>query len=113
MGRALRFAGTMELAGLDLSIQRRRLNVVVESVKHYMRLPELRIIEVWCGLRPLTPDGLPILGRPRSFKNLILATGHAMLGLSLGPVTGKIVSQFVGGQKPVVDVAALTPDRFA
>ena len=74
MGRALRFAGTMELAGLDLSIQRRRLNAVVESVKHYMRLPELRIIEVWCGLRPLTPDGLPILGRPRSFKNLILAT---------------------------------------
>ena len=62
--------------------------------------------------RPCTPDGLPILGRPAGLRNLLVATGHAMIGMSLGPVTGRLVAQLVAGERPSIDLAALSPDRF-
>jgi D-amino-acid dehydrogenase len=113
MGASLRLGGTLELAGLDFSINRRRVDAVVRSVMSYLRLEDLKVREIWRGLRPLTPDGLPIVGRPRRFGNLIIATGHAMLGISLGPITGKLVSQLAQGEEPMVDLSALAPDRFA
>jgi D-amino-acid dehydrogenase len=113
MGETLRLAGTLELAGLDLSIDRRRVEAVRQSAGRYLALGEEPIVtEVWRGLRPCTPDGLPALGRPRRLDNLIVATGHAMLGVSLGPITGRLVAQLACGQAPALDLTPLDPDRF-
>ena len=110
----MRRAGTLELAGLDLSINERRVDAIRRGAREWLDgldgLPEL---EVWRGLRPCTPDGLPVLGRPAAYDNLILATGHAMIGMSLGPVTGKIVAEIASRERPSIDVAALGPDRFS
>ena len=115
-GNRLRFAGTLELAGLDLSVNRRRVEAIVRAVPRY--LPgwdpaEFSVREIWRGLRPCTPDGLAALGRPRAWDNVVLAAGHAMIGMSLGPVTGQIVSHLVGGRDPGFDLVLLDPDRFA
>jgi D-amino-acid dehydrogenase len=66
----------------------------------------------WSGLRPCAPDGLPIVGRPRAYDNLVLATGHAMMGFTLAPVTGELVADFVAGTAPSFDLTLLDPDRF-
>src|SRR5205814_2457389 len=87
MGKWLRFAGTLELGGLDFSIDRRRVEAIRAGVRRYMAgTDDLNLVEIWRGLRPCTPDGLPIIGWSRRFDNLIIATGHAMLGISLGPI---------------------------
>lgn len=113
MGQTLRLAGTLELAGLDLTINRRRVKAIVRSAGPYLvGAGDLELLEIWRGLRPCTPDGLPIIGRSPRFENLILATGHAMIGLSLGPVTGKVVAQVAAAEPPLVDVRALRPERF-
>jgi len=113
MGRFLRLAGTLELAGLDFSVNERRVQAIRHGAREYLDgLDSLRELEVWRGLRPCTPDGLPILGRPRTVENLVLATGHAMIGLSLGPVTGKIVTEIVAREQPSFEVGPLAPDRF-
>jgi D-amino-acid dehydrogenase len=70
-------------------------------------------LKPWCGLRPCSPDGLPYLGRTRRAKNLVVATGHAMMGLSLGPVSGRIVAELIEGERPVVDLGMLDPDRYS
>ena len=111
----LRFAGTLELAGFDMSINRRRLRAILKSVHSYLPdiKPEaLELIEIWRGLRPCSPDGLPYLGRPRRYNNVIVATGHGMKGVSLGPITGKIVSQLALGEPPETDISALSLERF-
>ena len=115
MGDTLRCAGTLELAGLDFSINKRRVEAILQAVPRY--LPDLdpaqlELIEIWRGLRPCTPDGLPFLGRSRACKNLTVAAGHAMIGVSLGPITGKLVSQLVSKEEPEVDLSALAVERF-
>ena len=70
-------------------------------------------IKPWCGLRPCSPDGLPYIGRTQKFENLCVATGHAMMGLSLGPVTGKIISDAIANRKSSIDLTLLDPDRYA
>ena len=75
-------------------------------------LDNAKVIEVWRGLRPCTPDGLPIISRSEEFDNLIVAAGHAMLGMSLGPITGKIVSQIVNGEKTDVELSSFRSGRF-
>jgi D-amino-acid dehydrogenase len=72
----------------------------------------LPVVQLWSGLRPCSPDGLPVIGRPAALDNLVLATGHATIGVSLGPITGRLVAQLVTGETPEVDVAPLSPDRF-
>ena len=112
-GTTLRFAGTLELAGLDFSINRRRVDAIMRAARTYLRgLDDLETVEIWRGLRPCTPDGLPIIGRAQSFDNLIIATGHAMLGMSLGPITGKLVSQIACGEEPEIDIRPLRVERF-
>ena len=66
----------------------------------------------WCGLRPCIADGLPVVGPVRRQKDVFVATGHAMLGLTLGPVTGKLVTEYVLDGRPSLDIAALRVDRF-
>lgn len=115
MGGRLRFSGTMELAGLDSSVSMRRVRALLGSVPSYIGgLDPLAMEqgEIWAGLRPCTPDGLPFIGRFRNFDNLIAATGHAMVGISLAPVTGKLVTEIVHGRIPSIDLHLLRPDRY-
>jgi D-amino-acid dehydrogenase len=115
MGRSLRFGGTMELAGLDTKINPSRIRGITKSAPQYF--PEFTeahfaSIKPWCGLRPCSPDGLPYLGRSDRFNNLTIATGHAMMGISLGPVSGKIVADLIEGQQAPFDLRLVSPSRF-
>jgi D-amino-acid dehydrogenase len=115
LGDRIRYAGTMELAGLDLSINLRRVNAIKKAVPLYLEGVDPRARrgpEPWAGLRPCSPDGMPYIGRFRRYPNLIAATGHAMLGISLAPVTGRLVAELVAGKPPSVDLTLLAPDRF-
>jgi D-amino-acid dehydrogenase len=113
MPRRLRLAGTLELVGLDLSVDRRRHEAIERAGLRRVRgLAGRRVTEVWRGLRPCAPDGLPIVGRPAAYDNLVLATAHAALGLTLAPVTGGVVAQLVAGEPPSFDLGLLHPDRF-
>ena len=113
MGEFLRFGGTLELAGMDLSINRRRVETLRRKALDCIEGAEdLELLEIWRGLRPCTPDGLPLVGRSRRFGNLVLAAGHAMIGMSLGPVTGKLVARLAAGGTPPTDIRLLDPDRF-
>ncbi len=116
MGDTLRIGGTMEIAGLNEDINPLRVRGIIKSVPGYFpKFAEADFdgIQPWCGLRPCSPDGLPYLGRTAKFGNLTIATGHAMMGLSLGPVTGQLVAQLLAGETPAFDLALLSPDRFA
>jgi len=115
MSDMVRFAGTLELAGFDMSINKRRLHAILKAVSAYfpdIDTDALELIEIWRGLRPCSPDGLPYLGRPRRYDNVIISTGHGMKGISLAPITGKIVSQLASGQTPAMDIEALRIERF-
>jgi D-amino-acid dehydrogenase len=111
----LRVGGTMEIAGLDESIDPRRVRGILKSFCRYYTAftpDDFAGVPVWRGLRPVAPDGLPYVGRVRKYVNLSVAAGHAMLGLSLGPVTGLLMSEILSGEAPSVDVTALAPERF-
>jgi D-amino-acid dehydrogenase len=116
MGTALRIGGTMEVVGLDESIQRNRVDGIIESVPRYFpdfTSEDFRDVPAWRGLRPCSPDGLPYLGRFSKYANLTVATGHAMMGVSLGPITGKLVAEIISGEKPSHPLERLSPDRYA
>jgi len=116
MGSALRFGGTMELAGLNEAINPLRVQGIIKAVSKYypeFTAADFEGVQPWRGLRPCSPDGLPYLGRTNLYKNLIVATGHAMMGLSLGPVTGKLVAEMVTEGRPSLPLDLLAPDRFA
>ena len=109
----LRLAGTLELAGLDLSISQVRIEAIRRAAARLLGdQAGRRVLEVWSGLRPCTPDGLPVIGSPAGVPGLVLATGHAMKGLSLAPVTARLVADFVTVAPPSSDLAPFSPDRF-
>jgi D-amino-acid dehydrogenase len=115
MGSSLRFGGTMEIAGVDHSINMNRVRGIVQSIPKYY--PEMKVEmpaldKVWHGLRPCSPDGLPFIGRSRKIENLTVATGHSMMGLSLGPGTGKLVAELLSEEKSSVNLNAFNPERF-
>ena len=115
MGNTLRFGGTMEIAGNDLAVNMNRVKGIVDSIPNYY--PEMKIDmpqkeTVWSGLRPCSPDGLPYIGRSKKIKNLIVASGHSMMGLSLGPATGKLVSEIVASNATSINCRAFNPDRY-
>ena len=116
MGDTLRFGGTMELSGLDLSINPSRVKGILKSIPRYLpdfSPDDFRDVPIWCGLRPCSADGLPYVGRFGRYSNLSAATGHAMMGLSLGPITGKLLAEILSGESPSIGIEALSPDRFA
>ena len=116
MGDTLRFGGTMEIAGLNEDINPVRVRGIIKAaVKYFPKFTpdDFAGIQPWRGLRPCSPDGLPYLGRTAKFSNLTIATGHAMMGLSLGPITGKLVSEILSGEEPTFDLTLLNPDRYA
>ncbi|MGB4973869.1 MAG: FAD-dependent oxidoreductase, partial [Cyclobacteriaceae bacterium] len=115
MENNLRFGGTMEITGVNHKISMNRVRGIVESIPRYY--PEMKVDvpakeKVWHGLRPCSPDGLPYIGRSQQITNFIIATGHSMLGLSLGPGTGKIVADLVDEKKPDISLSTFDPERF-
>jgi D-amino-acid dehydrogenase len=100
MNGQIRYGGTMELDKINNRINMQRVKGIVESVPAYF--PDLKPAipaekDIWYGFRPSSPDGLPYIGRSEKRENLVIATGHGMMGLSLGPATGLLVSQIVAG----------------
>lgn len=113
MGDLLRFTGRLELSNIDTTVNAKHVAGIERAVREYIHLDEkLTVHETWAGLRPTTPDGMPIIGRSPHYRNLILATGHAMLGLSLGPGTGQVVAELVNGWQTAFDLNPLRAERF-
>jgi D-amino-acid dehydrogenase len=115
MANSLRFGGTMEISGVNHSINMQRVKGIVDSIPKYY--PDMKISmplkeKVWHGLRPCSPDGLPYIGRSDRFENLIIATGHSMMGLSLGPATGLLVAEIIDHKKSSMDIELFRPFRF-
>lgn len=109
-----RFAGTMEFSGINDYIRKERVEAIAAGAKKFY--PELEITaeeksNAKSGMRPVTPDGLPYIGRSTQIKNLTFATGHAMMGWSLGPATGKLVSEIIDEKKTSMDISAFIPER--
>jgi len=111
----VRIAGTMELNGLNQKIKYKRVNGFIKSVENYFpeyKFDYLKELPVWAGLRPCSPDGLPYIGRTKKYSNLILATGHAMMGFTLGPVTGQLVKEIAMEEKTFLNINQLSADRY-
>ena len=113
--RWLRIGGTMELSGHSENVLPKRVSAIYESVKKYF--PSLNISQpdpgkAWYGYRPVTPDGLPYIGKHRKIANLTFAGGHAMLGVSAAAATGKLVNEIIGNRRTSIDIFAFEPERF-
>ncbi|MBC2840039.1 FAD-binding oxidoreductase [Robiginitalea sp. SC105] len=109
-----RIAGTMEFSGINHEIRQNRVAAIARAAGDYYEGLEIRQEEreqAACGLRPVTPDGLPYIGRVAHWQNLSLATGHAMMGWSLGPVTGKLISEVISGSPTSLSLEMLSPER--
>lgn len=110
-----RFAGTMEFSGNNDFIRKERVQAIADGAQRYYKNLEIQKEEIAAarsGLRPVSPDGLPFIGKPSQYDNLVVAAGHAMIGWSLGAITGKLVCQIIAEQKPLVDLAPFDPGRF-
>jgi D-amino-acid dehydrogenase len=114
-GRNLRIGGTMELSGINQNVLIKRMQGIYDSVSNFypgLSIPFPPADKIWNGLRPVTPDGLPYIGRTQQYNNMIIAGGHAMLGISQGTGTGLLVSQLVGHKKTEIDISAFDLHRF-
>ena len=114
-GQALRIGGTMELSGINNKVMLSRMQGIYNSAKDFY--PGLKIDfpptdKIWNGLRPVTPDGLPYIGKVPNTDNVIIAGGHAMLGISLGTGTGKLVTEIMSNKNASVKLLAFSPTRF-
>ena len=114
--RWLRIGGTMELSGHSDNILPKRVTAIYTAVKKYF--PSLNISEpqpekAWYGYRPVTPDGLPYIGRHRKYSNLLFAGGHAMLGLSAAAGTGKLIEEIIDNKRTSIDLSAFSVERFS
>ena len=113
LGSRLRLAGTLELSGLDTRVDPIRLEALGRAARRTLDLPPTaQTVQIWRGLRPCAPDGLPIIGPADHIANLFLATGHAMLGITLAPVTGEIVASLISGEQPRYNIEPFRLSRF-
>jgi D-amino-acid dehydrogenase len=115
MNGQIRYGGTMELAKMNDKVNLKRVEGILESIPKYFtnlnpRMPQ--VDKIWYGFRPASPDGLPYIGRNTRLSNLVIATGHGMMGLGLGPATGLLVSQLINETKPTMNLQAFNPSRF-
>lgn len=109
-----RLGSTMEFAGYDDSLNRTRLDALKRGAAEYLREPEGQTVtEEWFGWRPMTYDDLPLIGRPGKIRNLMMATGHGMLGVTMSAVTGQLASDIICGAELPLDVTPFDPNRFA
>jgi len=116
MGKDLRFGGTLELGGMNTTVNPKRVQGILAALPQYypdVTIPKQDSLDIWVGFRPCSPDGLPYMGPSRKISNLVIAGGHAMMGLSLGPITGKLVAEIIDERKPSIKLSLLHPERFA
>jgi D-amino-acid dehydrogenase len=116
MDGKMRYGGTMELGPVNRQVNMNRVQGIVQSVPSYfsnIRLQMPQREEVWYGFRPCSPDGLPYIGYSKQLSNLIVAGGHAMMGLSLGPATGKLVAELASRGSTSINISAFDPNRFS
>jgi len=111
----LRIGGTMEITSVNTPPKINRVKGILDSVKKYF--PDVDIAvpsqdKIWYGFRPCSADGLPYIGKTSKYKNVVIATGHSMLGLSLGAATGKLVSEIINEEKLSMNVKPFDPGRF-
>ncbi len=108
-----RLGSTMEFAGYDATLNRRRLDLLREGARHYLHEPYREPVEEeWFGWRPMTYDGMPIIDRCPELANVLIAAGHNMLGVSMAPATGKLVAEMLSGGPAHLDPAPYTVKRF-
>lgn len=110
-----RFAGTMEFSGNNSLIRKNRVETIAAAAKKYYKHIKISSGEKEagkCGLRPVSPDGLPFIGRTSKFKNLTVAAGHSMMGWSLGPITGKLVTEIISKEKTSLNLEPFRVERF-
>jgi D-amino-acid dehydrogenase len=116
MDTGLRFAGTVELAGLKAPPDWRRARILLQQGRKM--LPGLAAdhdedrISVWMGHRPSMPDSLPVIGPSRATPDVIYAFGHGHVGMTCAPMTGRVVADIVAGRKPSIDISPFNPQRF-
>ncbi len=115
-GNKIRFGGTMEITSTKTPPRFTRVEGILNAVERFF--PEFKVPmpspdKIWYGYRPCSADGLPYLGRTKQWKNVVMATGHAMVGLSLGAGTGKIVSEILNEEKYSMNIAPFNPNRFS
>lgn len=111
---ALRLAGTLELVGEDLSVNMRRVQAIAKGAAGMLHMADpSEHVEVWRGLRPCTPDGMPMIGRAGGFQNLWVNTAHQMAGLKTGLGSGLLLAQLMCGEKPTFDPAPFHAERYA
>jgi D-amino-acid dehydrogenase len=114
MGADLRMGGTMEISGIGSKMLIKRVQSIYKAAKNYF--PDLQVSfpsgdKVWHGFRPLSPDGLPYIGRHSKYDNLVVAGGHGMLGISLAAGSGKLIDEIVSGHKLSMDISAFNVER--
>jgi D-amino-acid dehydrogenase len=114
LGNALRMGGTMEISGIGSKMLIKRVQSIYKAAKNYF--PDLPINfpttdKVWHGLRPLSPDGLPYIGRHSKYDNLVIAGGHGMLGISLAAASGKLIDEIVSGHQLSMSIDAFSIER--
>jgi len=108
-----RLGSIMEFAGYDATLNPKRIDLLRRGASHYLHSPcGPEVVEEWWGWRPMTYDSVPIIGPLPAFSNGYLATGHSMLGLSMAPVTGKLIAELITGEKPHLDLAPYSVTRF-
>ena len=113
LGGVLRLAGTMELSGFNLIERRARLDMLERAAaRYFIGTDTAEVRSRWCHLRPMTPDGLPVIGPTRCVENVWLGTGHGMLGLTQGPITGKLLAESIIDGRTSIDLTPLRPERF-
>lgn len=113
MRQQLRLAGTLEIGPIGRPWMRERLDMLTIGAKRYLHgLDKARVVGEWAGYRPCTADGMPVLGEVPGVPGLVVATGHAMMGMNLGPITGKVAAEIACGETPSIDLTLLRPDRF-
>ena len=115
MNRSIRYGGTMEVGKINSQINMNRVKGIVESVPKYFpnfkpEVPAQK--DIWFGFRPVSPDGMPYIGLSNKYKNLAVATGHAMIGLSLGPATGKLIAEALQGSLSSMNISPFAVERF-
>ena len=114
-GNKMRFGGTMEITTTNSAPKLNRVVGILKAVKSFypsFDIPVPTLDKVWYGYRPCSADGLPYLGRTKKWNNLVVATGHAMVGLSLGAGTGKLVSEIIDEKPTSIDISSYNPERF-
>lgn len=115
MNGSIRYGGTMEVGKINNKINMNRVKGIVESIPKYFPgfkpgVPQEK--DIWFGFRPVSPDGMPYIGLSNKYKNLAVATGHAMIGLSLAPATGKLINELLTGKETSMNISPFAVERF-